>query len=101
LVDVDVIIFPRGSGSKELNNLGKSGKEKIRKFVLEDGKGVVGICAGSFLLSSTSGYLSLQLGSVKVIDRAHYARGKWLIEFKLNADEQRIFPELKDKPQFA
>ena len=101
LDQIDVIIFPGGSGSKELNNLGRSGKEKIRKFVLEDGKGVVGICAGSFLLSSTPGYPSLQLGSVKVIDRAHYARGKGLVEFKLNEGGYKIFPELKDKPQFA
>lgn len=101
LSEIDVIIFPGGSGSKELNNLGKSGKEKVRKFVLEDGKGVVGICAGSFLLSSTPGYPSLQLGSVKVIDRAHYARGKGLVEFKLNAEGNKIFPELEGKAQFA
>ena len=101
LSEIDVIIFPGGSGSKELNNLGKSGKEKIRKFVLEDGKGVVGICAGSFLLSSTPGYPSLQLGSVKVIDRAHYARGRGLVEFKLSDEGYKIFPELKGKPQFA
>lgn len=101
LSEIDVVIFPGGSGSKELNNLGRSGKEKIRKFVLEDGKGVVGICAGSFLLSSTPGYPSLQLGSVKVIDRAHYARGKGLVEFKINEEGYKIFPELKDKPQYA
>ncbi len=101
LADIDVIIFPGGSGSKELNNLGKTGKEKIRKFILEDGKGVVGICAGSFLLSSTPGYPSLKLGSVKVIDRAHYARGKGLVEFKLNAEGNKIFPELEGKAQFA
>ncbi len=101
LSEIDVIIFPGGSGSKELNNLGKLGKEKVRKFILEDGKGVVGICAGSFLLSSTPGYPSLQLGSVKVIDRAHYARGKGLVEFKLNAEGNKIFPEFKGKAQFA
>ena len=101
LANIDVIIFPGGSGSKELNNLGKTGKEKVIKFVLEDGKGIVGICAGSFLLSSTPGYPSLQLGSVKVIDRAHYARGKGLVEFKLNAEGNKIFPELKGKAQFA
>ena len=101
LSEIDVIIFPGGSGSKELNNLGKTGKEKVRKFILEDGKGAVGICAGSFLLSSTPGYPSLQLGSVKVIDRAHYARGKGLVEFKLNAEGNKIFPELNGKAQFA
>ena len=101
LSEIDVIIFPGGSGSKELNNLGKTGKEKVRKFILEDGKGAVGICAGSFLLSSTPGYPSLQLGSVKVIDRAHYARGKGLVEFKLNAEGNKIFHELNGKAQFA
>lgn len=101
LKGVDVVVFPGGSGSKELNNLGKTGKESIRKFVIDDGKGVVGICAGAFLLSSTPEYPSLQLGSVKVIDRPHYARGKGLVEFKLNEQGLKIFPELKNNPQFA
>ena len=101
LDEFDVIIFPGGSATKELNNLGKSGKEKVRKFILEDGKGVVGICAGSYILMTTPGYPSLELAGVKYVDRAHYNRGRGLVEFKLGEEGLKIFPELKDKPQFA
>jgi len=101
LDDIDVIIFPGGSATQELNNLGKSGKEKVRKFILEDGKGAVGICAGSYIMITTPGYPSLKLAGVKYIDRAHYNRGRGLVEFKLGEEGLKIFPELKGKPQFA
>lgn len=101
LDDIDAIIFPGGSGSKQLNNLGDYGKEKIRKFVTDQGKGIVGICAGAFLTSSTPGYPSLELGNVKVIDRAHYARGRGLVEFKLSGEGKIIFPELDQNKLFC
>ncbi len=101
LKEIDALVFPGGSGSKQLNNLGKQGKDAVLQFVKEDGKGVLGICAGAYMLCSTEGYVSLQLGDVKHIDRAHYARGKGLVEFKLNAEGEKIFPELKGNNQFA
>jgi len=101
LKEIDALIFPGGSGSKQLNNLGKRGKAAVLDFVKNEGKGVLGICAGAYMLCSTEGYASLQLGSVKHIDRAHYARGKGLVEFKLNDEGQKIFPELKGNNQFA
>ena len=101
LKEIDALVFPGGSGSKQLNNLGKQGKEAVLQFVIEDGKGVLGICAGAYMLCSTEGYASLQLGNVKHIDRAHYARGKGLVEFQLNAEGELIFPELKGNNQFA
>jgi len=100
LDDIDAIIFPGGSGSKQLNNLGDYGKEKIRRFVTDQGKGIVGICAGAFLTSSTPGYPSLELGNVKVTDRAHYARGRGLVEFKLTSEGKIIFPELDHNKLF-
>lgn len=101
LSDLDALIFPGGSGSKQLNNLGKLGKERVIDFVKKEGKGVLGICAGAYMLCNTPTYESLQLSSVKHLDRAHYARGRGLVEFKLNETGYEIFPELKDKPQFA
>ena len=101
LKEIDALVFPGGSGSKQLNNLGKQGKEAVLQFVEEDGKGILGICAGAYMLCSTEGYASLQLGNVKHIDRAHYARGKGLVEFKLNTEGELIFPELKGNNQFA
>ncbi len=100
LNDIDVLIFPGGSGSKELNNLGQSGADMVHKFVKEKGKGIVGICAGGYLLSSTPGYPSLKLSSSKNIDRAHYDRGRGLIEFKLNNGGFDVFPELENNSLF-
>lgn len=96
----DVVIFPGGSGSTELNNIGQRGTKLIADFVKEKGKGVVGICAGAYLLSSTKDYPSLQLSSSEHIDRPHYNRGRGLVEVKLAADGNHIFPELADRSFF-
>jgi len=101
LKDIDALIFPGGSGSKQLNNLGGKGKEAVLNFVKKEGKGVLGICAGAYMLCSTEGYVSLQLSSTKHIDRAHYARGRGLVEFALNEEGLKIFPELKNNNQFV
>ncbi len=100
LSDFDVIIFPGGSGSKELNNLGKSGVDSIRNFVLKKGKGLIGICAGGFMTMSTDGYPSLKLSNYKQLDRAHYNRGRGLVQFKLTSQGEKYFPELKNHDLF-
>jgi hypothetical protein len=95
LNSLDAIVFPGGSGSKEACSMGSISREKIRKFVLEQGKGCVGICAGGYLLSSTPVYpWSLKLTSSSVFDRAHYNRGRGLIEISLSKEGKKIFPEL-------
>jgi len=99
LDETDVLIFPGGSGSKQLNNLGKIGQQKVKNFIIF-GKGVIGICAGAYMLCSTPTYPSLKLGDVKHLDRAHYNRGRGLIEFNLTEEGLKIFPEFKGKPQF-
>jgi len=101
LKTLDVLIFPRGSGSKELNNLGQSGKEKVIDFVKNDGKGVVGICAGAYLLSSTAGYPSIAMASSVHLDRKHYNRGRGLVQFALTDQGLEVFPELKGKALFV
>ena len=53
LNDFDVIVFPGGSGSLELNNLGQIGAKKVIEFV-NAWHGAVGICAGGYLFSTTS-----------------------------------------------
>jgi glutamine amidotransferase-like uncharacterized protein len=50
LDDCDVLIIPGGWPQKYSNNLGKSGFQKIRKFVKNGGK-YIGICAGAYLAS--------------------------------------------------
>jgi len=101
LKNIDVLIFPGGSGSKELNNLGQSGKEKVIDFVKNQGKGVVGICAGAYLLSSTAGYPSIAMASSVHIDRKHYNRGRGLVQFDLTGLGLKIFPELEGKEMFV
>jgi glutamine amidotransferase-like uncharacterized protein len=73
LDDVDVLIMPGGSGSKQAAQLGEDGRAKIRAFV-RDGGGYVGICAGSYL-ATTHYEWSLGLINAQVWDRAHWARG--------------------------
>ena len=43
-----VVIFTGGSGSKQAQAIGESGREKVRHFV-EQGGGYLGICAGAYL----------------------------------------------------
>lgn len=98
LDNLDVIIFPGGSGSKEASSMGARSRKAVRDFVMKSGKGAVGICAGGYLFSSTPVYKwSLKLTSADVFDRAHYNRGRGLIEVKLTEKGKKIFPELKDR----
>ena len=99
LQETDAIIFPGGSGSKQLNSLGKTGKQKVINFI-KNGGGAIGICAGAYMMCQTEGYPSLRIGDVKHLDRAHYNRGRGLIEFKLSDEGLKIFPEFKNQPQF-
>ena len=96
----DVLIFPGGSGSKELNNLGDFNVEIVNDFVKSKGKGIVGICAGAYLLSNEPSYPSLKLTSAQIIDIEHYNRGRGLIEFELTEEGLEFFPELKGKKTF-
>lgn len=95
LENLDAIIFPGGSGSKEFNSLGVLAAEKVKAFALREGKGIVGICAGGYLLSTTPGYPSLEILDAPDI-RDHYDRGRGLIAFHLNKTGTEIFPELKN-----
>jgi len=95
LTEIDVLVFPGGSGSKEYNNLGELAADKVRDFAKKDGKGLVGICAGGYLFSTTPGYHSLQITPAPDI-RDYYDRGRGLISFSLNEQGEKIFPELND-----
>ncbi|MCK5638942.1 MAG: HEAT repeat domain-containing protein, partial [Flavobacteriaceae bacterium] len=58
-------------------------------------------CAGAYMISSTPGYPNLKIASSIHIDRAHYNRGRGLVEFELNNKGFDIFPELKNHKLFA
>lgn len=50
LGELDVVLFPGGSGSRQGKTLGGTGREMVREFV-RNGGGYIGICAGSYLAS--------------------------------------------------
>ena len=96
LEKLDALIFPGGSGSQEYNNLGLQAAEKVRDFVYKDGGGIIGICAGGFVLSTTPGYPSLEILPAPDIRDGYYDRGRGLIAFNLNDKGNEIFPELSE-----
>ena len=96
LDDIDVIVFPGGSGSRQNNSMGSGSHGKVREFVLEKGKGVVGICAGAYLVSDSEGYPCLGLIGIDTIDREHDKRGSALVEVSFTERGLTIFPEMKD-----
>jgi hypothetical protein len=93
---LDVIVFPGGSGSRQNNSLGSGSHAKITEFVLEEGKGVVGICAGAYLISDSEGYPCLRLVGAETIDREHDKRGSALVEVSFTGRGLEIFPEMKE-----
>jgi glutamine amidotransferase-like uncharacterized protein len=88
LTNLNVLIMPGGSGSKQATNLETPGCEAIQKFV-RDGGGYVGICAGAYLASSHYSW-SLNLINAKVIDRNHWARGKGDVALTLTPLGQKV-----------
>lgn len=100
LNDIDVLIFPGGSGSKEYLSMGDKAQQLVDQFIREEGKGIVGICAGAFLSSTTTGYPSLHLSSATVVDRPHYNRGRGLVEVLMNSEAEGIFPEIANQSVF-
>ncbi len=92
--DIDVYLFPGGSGRAETGSLGELGQQKVIDLVTKSGKGVVGICAGAYILSETPDYPSLGLSGVEAIDIEHDHRGHGLVKFALTDAGEKIFPEL-------
>lgn len=95
--DIDVYIFPGGSGKSETGSLGILGREKIIEEVKKQGKGMIGICAGAYILSQTPDYPSLDLSGAEAIDIEHDHRGNGLVKFSLTTAGQEVFPELKNQ----
>ncbi len=51
LTELDLVVFPGGSGGGQARALGVEGREKVTRFV-DDGGGYMGICAGAYLALS-------------------------------------------------
>jgi putative intracellular protease/amidase len=91
---LDVILFPGGGGGRQFTDLGERGVALVRDFVLEKGRGAVGVCAGAYLLSDTPGYTCLRLCPLRAIDREHDERGHGLITWAPTPRGLEFFPEL-------
>jgi len=96
----DLILFPGGSGKAQTIKLGQLGMKRVQELVTIHGKGVLGICAGSYLLSQTEGYPSLDLSGFQAIDIEHDHRGHGLVKFSLTEEGLKVFPELKGQELF-
>ncbi|MEW5765551.1 MAG: BPL-N domain-containing protein, partial [Acidobacteriota bacterium] len=95
LREVDVVVFPGGGGGRQRTDLGDAGVEEVRRFVLEEGRGAVGLCAGAYLLSDTPGYACLRLFPARAVDREHDERGHGLIAFDPTPAGLDFLPELR------
>ena len=82
LTNYDVIIFGGGSGSKEAEGIGETGRDAVKEFVANGG-GYIGICAGAYL--ATSGYpWSLGLVNARTVS-PKWQRGRTLVKLELTA----------------
>ncbi len=90
----DVILFPGGGGSRQMSSLGRQAQEIVKEFARQKNKGILGICAGSYMLSDTPHYTCLRAMKAKAVDIEHDGRGHGLIEIKLTEEGKKIFPEL-------
>ncbi len=95
--DVDVFLFPGGSGRLHTGNLGAQGQQKIIELITKKGKGVVGICAGAYALTKTPDYPGLGLSGAEAIDLEHDHRGHGMVKFSLTEAGKKIFPELQGR----
>jgi peptidoglycan/xylan/chitin deacetylase (PgdA/CDA1 family) len=95
LDDLDVLVFPGGSGSRQVNDLGAMGVASVREFIRTAGKGAVGLCAGAYLLTDTPDYACLRLCPLSAVDRDHDERGHGIVAMEMNSVGLEVFPELK------
>ena len=93
LEQTDVLVFPGGGGSTEYLNLGGLNAERVKSFV-RNGGGVVGICAGAYLLSDTPEYACLALSSGTATDIEHDHRGRGIAKMTLTESGRALFPEV-------
>lgn len=92
---LDAIIIPGGGGSRQWLNLGAENRKRIAEFA-ENGGGVLGICAGAYLLSSTPEYSCMGLSKGAAIDIEHDNRGHGVVNVTLDALGKKLFPELSE-----
>ncbi len=89
LADVDVLIHPGGSGSKQGQALGEQGRIAVREYVAAGG-GFLGVCGGAYLATNDYPW-SLNLIDARVVDRRHWARGMGTVTLRLSPQGSEFF----------
>lgn len=88
----DAVAFTGGSGSKQAQGIGETGRANVKKFV-ENGGGYLGICAGAYL--ATSGYSwSLGIINAKTIS-SKWKRGQGFLDLEVTPDGAPIVGDVK------
>ncbi len=94
LTNYDVIIFGGGSGSREAESIGETGREEVRKFVAKGG-GYIGICAGAYLATCNYPW-SLKLINAKTIS-PKWQRGKGTVTMELTGSGKELLGDRSGK----
>lgn len=94
LDNIDVVLFPAMQEEEEIIALEDELVEIFKDFIVKKGKGVVGICNGSMILTSTPDKQTLDLVNVKLNTEDKNEFNEGIIEFKLTEEGEKIFPEL-------
>lgn len=85
LNELDVVIFPGGTGSGQASSLGPEGAANLQSAI-RSGKGFIGICAGGYMMAQDSATKPTALISAQNHDGEHWARGEAFITVR-NADD--------------
>jgi putative intracellular protease/amidase len=88
----DVVVFTGGSGSKQAEAIGETGRKEVKEFV-ERGGGYVGICAGAYLACEGFSWGAKVLDAKTVSSK--WRRGVGNVKMELTEEGRRI---LGDKP---
>ncbi len=95
LREIDALLVPGGSASKQAAELEEKGRAEIRAFV-DRGGGYVGFCAGAYLASACYPW-SLSILDAEVLDREHWARGTGTVKLRLTPDGKTLLGRAEDE----
>jgi putative intracellular protease/amidase len=85
----DVLVFSGGTGSGQARSLGDKGRERVKQFV-DKGGVYIGICAGAYLASSTTGSYGLGLLNVQTKSPL-WRRGRAELSVEMTDDGRDLF----------
>ncbi len=100
LSEFDVVVFTGGSGSRQGNALGETGRENVRTFV-RGGGGYIGICAGAYLACSGFDWGVGVLNAKTVDPRWRRGTGNVKVEFSAAAAEVTGLPRGVQEVRYA